>query len=377
MTMVCGTYSGGVTGLNGPFTGSYRTGDVDGIKVIEFNLPYSNRDGFLKRTWIFFKYVFGSTSLILQGDHDLVFATSTPLTAGIAGIAARWLRGKPFVFEVRDLWPELPREMGVIKNPVVLGLMSALEWASYHSAHMTIGLAPGIVAGIERRGIAQDRVRFIPNACDLALFDSKQTEAWRPDGVGPSDLMAVFTGTHGIANGLDALLDAAAELKRRGRSDIKLVMIGDGKLKPELMARANREALTACVFCPPVPKTKLAGLMASSDVGLMLLANVPAFYFGTSPNKFFDYIAAGVPVLTNYPGWIAGMTSEHNCGLAVKPDDAVAFADALERLADDRRQLKVMGGNARKLAVRDFDRVHLADQFADTLEEVFSKSRSK
>lgn len=168
-----------------------------------------------------------------------------------------------------------------------------------------------------------------------------------------------------MANGLDAVLDAAAELKRRGRGDIRLVLIGNGKLKPALQARAAREELDNVVFHDPVNKTRLASLMAATDLGLQVLANVPAFYFGTSPNKFFDYIAAGLPVLNNYPGWLADMIDENSCGFAVIPDDAAAFADALEVAAADRNALKEMGQRGRKLAQDHFDRRLLADRWAD------------
>src|SRR5690606_9345996 len=140
---------------------------------------------------------------------------------------------------VRDLWPELPREMGVIRNPLVLSAMSLLEWLTYHSAHRLIGLAPGIVDGIIRRGVAPDRVVMVPNGCDLDIF-TDSAQPWRPSEVPDGALMAVYTGTHGIANGLNAVLDAAAELKRRGRDDIRLVLVGQGKLKPALQARAQR-----------------------------------------------------------------------------------------------------------------------------------------
>ena len=115
-------------------------------------------------------------------------------------------------------------------------------------------------------------------------------------------------------------------------------------------------------------KARLAGLMASADLGLQVLANVPAFYYGTSPNKFFDYIAAGLPVLNNYPGWLAGMIADNQCGFAVEPDSPTAFADALERAADDRESLRAMGERGRALAVREFERHKLADRFVDWLE---------
>jgi glycosyltransferase involved in cell wall biosynthesis len=370
VTMVCGSYGGGKTGLSGAFRRGVRRGWVDGIDVIEFELPYSNRDSFLRRTAMFFAFAARSTGVAFRERYDLLFATSTPLTAGIPGIAAAVCRRQRFVFEVRDLWPELPREMGVITNPVILGMMSALEWASYHSAHACVGLSPGIVEGIVRRGVEPARVAMVPNGCDLQLFGQDAAPAWRPEGVGDNDLMAVFTGTHGIANGLDAVLDAAAALRERKRGDIKLVFIGDGKLKPSLVARATAEGLTNCVFHPPVPKRQLSGLMRSADVGLMILANVPAFYYGTSPNKFFDYLAAGIPVLNNYPGWIAEMIGKHGCGIAVPPANPVAFADALERMADERWSLTSMGQRGRALAEQEFDRRMLADRLVDFLERV-------
>jgi glycosyltransferase involved in cell wall biosynthesis len=362
VTMVCGSYSGGVTGLSESFLQGRREGQVNGIHVIEFDLAYSNSDGFLKRSMVFLKFAFRSIGLALNAKYDVVFATTTPLTAGIPGIFSRWIRRKTFIFEVRDLWPELPKQMGVISNPIILGMMSFLEWASYRSANRCIGLSPGIVAGIATRGVSEDRIILVPNGCDLEIFGDK-TKPWRPEGVSQDDLMAVFTGTHGMANGLDAALDAAEVLKKRGRSDIKLVLVGQGKQKAGLQERAEINDLTNVVFHSPVDKEELAGLMADADLGMQLLANVPAFYFGTSPNKFFDYISAGLPVLNNYPGWLSEMIGENQCGFSVPPEDPEAFADALEQAAAGRSELISMGKNSRKLAERSFNRQDLADQW--------------
>ncbi|QTE92141.1 glycosyltransferase family 4 protein [Shewanella algae] len=362
VTMVCGTYGGGETGLESEFIGGRREGVVDCIRIVEFDLAYSNSDSFLKRSMTFVKFALKSIGLAFTEKYDVLFATTTPLTAGIPGIFARWLRGKPFVFEVRDLWPELPKEMGVIKNPVILGLMSLLEWASYRSAHRCIGLSPGIVDGIKRRGVPDNKITMVPNGCDLSIF-TQPSEPWRPGGVEEKDLMAIFTGTHGMANGLDAVLAAATELQSRGRDDIKLVLVGQGKLKPQLEAKAQKLQLKNVIFHPPVNKQKLAGLMASADVGMQILANIPAFYYGTSPNKFFDYISAGLPVINNYPGWLAGMIEELQCGFAIEPENPEAFVNALVEAADDRVALVTMGEAARRLAESHFDRQVLADKW--------------
>ncbi|MBF9043581.1 glycosyltransferase [Rhodobacterales bacterium HKCCE4037] len=362
VTMVCGRYSQGTTGLSGPFERGQRRGLVDGIDVIEFDLDYSNHMGLMQRLAVFLKFAIGSVGVALREPTDLVFATTTPLTAGIPGIFARWLRRKPFVFEVRDLWPELPKAMGVITNPVVLKLMSILEWMSYRSATRLVGLSPGIVEGIVARGVDRTRIAMVPNGCDMELFSAPE-RAWRPGSVRDDQLLAIFTGTHGNANGLDAVLNAATILKERGRDDIRIALVGHGQEKPILKAQAARRGLDNVLFLDPVAKTELAGLMAGADIGLQILRNIPAFYFGTSPNKFFDYISAGLPVLNNYPGWLAGLIEENECGFVVPPDEPAAFADALIAAATDREALRQKGVNARQLANTRFARSKLSSDW--------------
>lgn len=364
VTMVCGSADRGATGLDGEFKGGKRTGTVDGIEVIEYDLSYSNSDGFLKRSFTFVKFALRTIWLALSKRYDVLFATTTPLTAALPGIAARWMRAKPFVFEVRDLWPELPREMGVITNPVILWAMGVLEFTAYRSADRLVALSPGIKAGIARRGVDESLIELVPNGCDIELMDGV-SGAERPGEVADTDLVAIFAGAHGLANGLDAVLDAAAELNRRGRQDIKFLLIGNGMLKPKLVERAQAEGLDNVIFKDPMPKAELVRYLKGADIGIQSLANIPAFYFGTSPNKFFDYIAAGLPVLNNYPGWVAQMIEDEAAGFAVPPDNANAFADALEAAAADRERLEVMGNKARALAERDFARDTLSTRWLE------------
>ncbi len=369
VTMVCGSNTRSGTGLEQPFVGGRRIGECDGIRVVEFDLNYSNYDGVATRTWKFAKYALRGITFALREDYDLIFCTSTPLTAGLPGIAASTFRRKPFVFEVRDLWPELPKAMGMT-NPLLLGAMSVLEWASYRSARACIDLAPGIIKGITSRGVDEGDTVMIPNGCDLDLFMPEEGERPSIEGIGDEQFLAVIAGAHGQANGLDAVLNAAAVLKEEGRSDITLMLIGDGKMKPALEARAQKEGLTNVVFRGTIPKPELARVMQRAEAGLMVLADIEAFYYGTSPNKFFDYISNGLAVINNYPGWLAGLITEHGAGLAVKPGDPVAFAGALMQLADDRENARSMGKRARALAEAKFDRRQLADRFVDCLERV-------
>jgi glycosyltransferase involved in cell wall biosynthesis len=372
VTMVCAHSGKGDLNLHGEPDDPVRKGNVDGIKVIQFNLKYSNYMSLPKRAWIFIRFALRAVVLALYMDYDLIFATSTPLTAGIPGIFASYLRRKPFVFEVRDLWPELPKAMGVIKNPLILAGMSALEWLSYRAASACIALAPGIKEGIARCSPKGRPIAMIPNGCDLDLFRPGQRRDLPLPGIRPSDCVAVFTGAHGIANGLDAVLDAARVLLDRGCNDIVLIFIGEGKLKPHLKARAKAEGLHNCRFIDPMPKNRLNQVLGNCDVGLMILDDVPAFYYGTSPNKFFDYLAAGLPVLNNYPGWLAELIKTHECGIAVPPRDPEAFADELCILADDQDLRRRFGINARRLGETLFDRNRLAGKFVTFLEDIYT-----
>jgi glycosyltransferase involved in cell wall biosynthesis len=362
VTMVYAPADRGFSLAGGTGNKGDKRGSFEGIELIEFALPYSNRMRLVNRAWVFLKYSIKSIKLIFTEQYDLVLATSTPLTAGIPGIVMKIFgKGKPFIFEVRDLWPELPKAMGVITNPVLLGMMSFLEYLSYHYADALIALSPGIKAGIERRLKHPKTVALIPNGCDLDLFFPGECDKSIIRGVTNKDFVATFTGAHGYANGLEAILDVAEYLKDTPYFDtIKLVLIGDGIKKESLLQRAAELNLTNVIFLDPVPKFLLVKFLNATDVGLMVLANIPAFYYGTSPNKFFDYISAGIPVLNNYPGWIQELIQAHDCGIGVKPGDAQAFAEALIMLYHSSEKLAQMSFNSRKLAEQLFDRKLLA-----------------
>lgn len=345
-------------------------GLVDGIDIMQISLPYSNKDSVAKRAITFLKFARKAVGIALKEDYDLLFATSTPLTDGFPGIAAKWFRGKKFVFEVRDLWPELPKALGM-KNPFLLWGMGVLEKRSYHAADGCIGLSPGICDGIRRRSQKGKPIEMVPNGCDLDLFSPSANKPDVIPGVKPIDTVAVFTGAHGIANGLDAVLDMAAVLKTRKREDIKIVFVGEGGMKAHLIERAKAEGLDNCLFLDKMSKSDLNKVMERADIGLMVLKNVPAFYYGTSPNKFFDYIASGLPVVNNYPGWLSDLINENHCGIAIEPEKPELFADAIIQLAEHPELREEYGKNGRTLAEREFARDLLGTKFVDFLEKIY------
>ena len=368
VTLICGTNLRARPRMETPSKKSVVESEIDGIKVIEVVLPYSNHDGLLKRSTILLRFAFASLKFALSREYDLIFTTSTPLTVGIPGIAAKIFRRKPFIFEVRDLWPELPKAMGAVTNPIVLLMLEALERASYMASDACVALAPGIAEGIRKKSGPGHPIAMIPNACDLGFFGRIADRGKAYPELPSDDLICVYAGAHGQANGLDAALDAAAVLNSRSERGIALVFIGDGREKPRLMQRKEAEGLGNCYFFDLMPKGNLADALAAADVGMQLLANIPAFYYGTSPNKFFDYIATGIPVLNNYPGWVADLIEENECGVAVPADDPAAFADALVSLRDNREGRASMCIRSRELAESEFSREVLAEEFCEFLE---------
>ena len=369
VTMVCGRSDRSPLEIPLDAKAGWYRGDVDGIDVIALPLDYSNSHGIARRLWTFLLFGWKSVMIALRHEYDLIFATSTPLTAAMPGIAASLLRRKPFVFEVRDLWPELPKAMGM-KNPVLLLGMWIIEGLAYRSSVACVGLAPGIVEGIARRSSKNHPIALIPNGCDLGIFQPSLRSKITIPGIGPDDFVAGFTGAHGKANGLDAVLDAAAILKRRGNSQIKILLVGEGSEKSRLVARAQQEGLENIIFHKAIPKRELARITASLGCGLMVLDNIPAFYRGTSPNKFFDYISAGIPVINNYPGWIADMILQNQCGVVADAGSAESLADALQSLANAPQKCSQMGLQSRQLAEESFARENLASRFVYVIESI-------
>ncbi len=337
-------------------------------------MSYSNYLSVPRRAWVFLRVALKAVAVALRGDYDLFFATSTPLTAAIPGICAKLFRRKQFVFEVRDLWPEVPRQMGAIRNPIAFWALLGLEWLAYRCADACIALSPGIEAGIRRRSRPDLPISMIPNVSDLELFKPEREDSECFLETNDDDFVCVFAGAHGIANGLDAVLAAAQLLHQDGIHDVKFVFVGDGKKKPELIRRADEAGLDNCIFLDPVPREELARKLSSADVGLMILANVEGFQYGTSPNKFFDYISAGLPVIVNYPGWLAELVTERKSGLAVPPEEPGPFVEAVLELKSNPILVREMGKRARELARNEFSLEQLSNRFADFLEGVVAKN---
>jgi glycosyltransferase involved in cell wall biosynthesis len=349
----------------------------EGIRVHWLPVPYSNKMDFRKRIQAFLRFAIGASRKAASMDAEVIFATSGPLTIAIPGLYASWARKIPLVFEVRDLWPEGAIQLGVLTNPIGKWLARQLERFTYRRARHIVALSPGMRDGIMTTGVGENKITVIPNAADLDLFhpgvDGQDMQA----GIDVEGRFCIaYFGTMGLANGLGFVLDAAAELKRRNVSNIVFMLHGDGMERSLLEARARQEGLDNVIFSGPTPKHLMAELVAAVDVCMTIFKNVPVLQT-CSPNKLFDALAAGKPVLTNMPGWLGAIAEQERTGVLVKPDDPVDFAEKAIWMRDHPEELEIFSHNARRVAEEQFSRDVLARRLESVLRQAVLQTKTQ
>ncbi len=344
---------------------------VDGIDVLWLRIAYDQSFSKERRLFSYCAYA-AAASVVAAAPRrpDVVYASSTPLTAGIPGAVASRLKRIPFVFELQDLWPAAPAALGFLTRPSELALAEWLERRLYDSAHRLVVCSEAVVSELAGRGIPREKLVLIPNLSDVDLFQpGRRDDGFRARYGLTSTFVAIYSGAMGVANGVYQLADAAAALKRAGEETVTIVAVGSGSEREALERRAREEGLHNLVVLPPVPREQMPGIVGASDVTLTVFAPHPILELN-SPNKFFDSLAAGKPVVVNVDGWLRRLVEEHEAGVYVRGGDGEALAAALASLARDPERLSRMGENARALATREFARDLLGDRLAQTLEEV-------
>ena len=328
-----------------------RRFEIDGIEVLVLGVDYSQKMGVLKRGISFLRFMAGACTAVLRGPcPDVILATSTPLTVAVPALLANRIRRVPFVFEVRDRWPDGPVELGKIRNRLLIRALYALEHAAYRRAEAVIALSPGMRDGILRtRVVPEAKVSVITNFADTGSFSpSIDGDTFRRRHGLTGRFVCGHTGTMGFVNGVDAILDAAAILRDRA-PEVVFLLVGDGSERRALEARARSDDLRNVCFVDPVPKNEMSSVLGALNVGLMTIRYYKIKEENCA-NKFFDYLSVGLPVLLNYGGWQAECVAEYGAGRDVPPNDAGALADAVLTMFRNADACARMGRAARKLA---------------------------
>ncbi|HMV30163.1 MAG TPA: glycosyltransferase family 4 protein, partial [Anaerolineales bacterium] len=295
-------------------------------------------------------------------DVDLVLGTTPPIFQAVSALVVASLRGKPFLLEVRDLWPEFGISMGVLKNPIVIGLSRWLENFLYKRANHILVNSPAYREYMLAKGVPANKVTYIPYGTDVDMFNpSIDGSSIRRELNLEDQFMVLYAGALGQANDIDTLLRAAERLKKEER--IKFVLFGDGKEKTRLVTEAQNKNLTNVIFAGTRPKKDMPLIVASADACLAILQDIPAFRT-TYPNKVFDYMAAGRPSIIVIDGITRELIESSHGGVYVTPADDAMLAQKILELAHNPEQAKTMGANARDYLVKNLDR---RDKLSETL----------
>lgn len=339
----------------------------EGIHVKVINVKIDNKQGFLKRIWSFVQYSLLSCYYALTLKADIVVASSGPITVGIPGLLAKYIRGRKLIFEARDLWPEGAIELGIIKNSLIKKIAYWFEKRCYKASSYIVTLSPGMTQNIKKRfGISN--VDDVTNAANITLFSTPAT--FTSDVLTPGSY-AIYTGNIGEVNNSYWLYRAAKILKERKRDDVSVLLIGDGQQRDELVSLAEKEGADNFIVLGLMPKNNLVAYIQNSFASLVPLKGTPVLDT-SSPNKFFESLAAGIPVIQNTGGWMKDFVAEHNVGFTLDPNNAEELADMLVWMKDNPEKLLPLRENARTTAEKYFDKDYLANKMLNIFELIHS-----
>lgn len=340
---------------------------MEGIKVHYLPVSYDQKFGFFKRVLSFLSYIRQAKKLIIKLPRpDLLYITSTPLTTGLLGLWAKNRLAIPYIFEVRDLWPQAPIEVGAIRNPLVKRMLISMEKKIYLGAMRLVALSPGIADHL-RKVTPHQYIHLIPNFSDLDTFyPMKKSEKTLRKYALEDALTIAYAGALGQVNAVDELLNLAELAKMRGKSWQFLIM-GKGSHEAQLKKIASEKSLSNVHFISFGSKEKVNEVLSLADYAWISFAHLPVLKTN-SPNKFFDALAAGKAILVNHKGWVFDLVRTHQLGVSCLPTKVESAFKKLEELEENPLELLKMGENSRKLAEKHFSKEHAVSHLKQVIE---------
>ncbi|MEQ9301637.1 MAG: glycosyltransferase family 4 protein [Cyclobacteriaceae bacterium] len=339
--------------------GKTRVDSIDGIEIVYLHVSYSNHFSFLRRLWAFFIFYQKAHSKTKSIERvDLVYAISTPLSVGWLGkVVSRRMKVR-FFFEVGDLWPEVPIQMGIIKNPMLKKWLYNIEEEIYRSAETVVALSSGMVSHIESKGAS--KVLVVPNMADISFFSDLKEITPRND-----NFKIGYFGTIGMANHLEYLLDLA-ELSQEESLGLEFLIVGDGARKPAISKEIILRELENTTLLPWQDMVGVKQLMGECDAVYISFQNIPVLHTG-SPNKFFDGLAAGKIIVSNLGGWSKTIIEENEVGICYDPMNPNEFIEKIQPLLNDVSRVSRLKENASRLAKSSFDKTLLTQKILDEI----------
>ncbi|MCB0036552.1 MAG: glycosyltransferase family 4 protein, partial [Anaerolineales bacterium] len=318
----------------------YEKADLEGIEVLRLWVKASPHKSFRTRILFYLSYMFMAIwagLFLVRGKYDVIYATSPPLFTGAAGLVLSVLKRTPLVFEVRDLWPESAVQLGELNNSLAIRLSEWLEHLCYRRAVKMVAVTKGIKESLVRRGYADEDIALIPNGANTELYVPQETAhpIRQQLGIPLDNFVVVYTGLHGLAHGLETVVDTADIL--RDQTDISFLLVGNGPRKADLIELAAAKGLSTITFQEAVPEIELPAYIAASDIGLDSRRRIGISH-GTLPVKMFSYMACARPVLLAIEGEAADLLENAQAGVAVPMEDAPALAAAILKLKANPEQ---------------------------------------
>lgn len=348
--------------------GLYVEQMIDGVHVLRAYSAQTLHRSYFWRAISFFSFMFTSVWAALHvKEVDLVMGTTPPIFQAVSAWFVAWVRRKPFLLEVRDLWPEFAISMGVIRNPVLIRLAHWLEKFLYKRATHILVNSPAYKQHVLAKGVPEKKISFIPYGTDINMFNPSVDGSSVREKLGLQDeFVVVYAGAMGQAHDLYTVLHAAQRLN--DELGIRFVFFGDGKERTNLQREAERLGLKNVTFAGICPKKQMPLVVASANVCLAILQNIPMFHT-PYPNKVFDYMASGRATVLAIDGVIREVIESSGGGVFVQPGNDEMLAKTILELSKDPARVRQMGKNARAYLVENLDR---RDKMQETLQLLIS-----
>lgn len=346
----------------------FKTEIVDGIKVIRVKTYLTVNKGSIKRLLNFLVYFFFAILASARVKNvDIVIATSPQFFCGLAGAIIKRIKNKPFVLEVRDLWPDSIIAVNALKESIGIKLLRALEKKLYRSANQIVVLTNSFKEHIVRFGIPNEKIVTVPNGVELKRFNkiSNNKDDYKYDFTNEGKFIVSYIGTFGLAHGIENIIFAAQRLQYN--TNIHFLLVGDGSRRDALLQLVKKENLTNVTILPLQPKKIIPSLLKVSDVGVVTLINNKLFNT-VIPSKIFEYMAMKKPLIISVPkGEVTKIVEQSFCGIVVKPESPDAIAESILKLYNNNDLKNVMGANGYKTVVNHYSREQLATYMYQTV----------